>query len=349
MRGERDLAATGPKRPPDNPETPELSGTAKVAALLLAMNRQLAARVLKHFDEEQVKVVAQAANDLGTVSKDTVDILIEEFADDLKSGADLMATTEKIHGLLEGVLSPDQIAALMAQTGTKSAHAVWQQLKKIPEATLAQYLVKEHPQIVALVLSRAEATTSAQLLKSLPRAVSKEVVARMLSLRPVLERPLVLLEISFLQDLLLNRGRDTDVPTHTRLAEVINKMDRKMMDECLHAVAAHNEHDAELIRQQLFTFDDLEKLTPPSLVTVFDAIAPDIVIKALYGIAKPFQELLLEAVPSRARRGIVVELTEGQPPRTREIMKAQRAIADVALDLIERGVIEIASENPDEA
>lgn len=311
------------------------------------MNKQLAGRVLKHFDEEQVKMVAQAANDLGKVAKETVDTLIEEFAHDLKNGADLTATNEKIQALLEGVLSPEQIEALMAQTGTASAHAVWQHLKKIPEAALTQYMMKEHPQVIALVLSRAEPLTSAMLLKLLPRALSKAVVSRMLSLRPIQERPLVLLEVSFLQDLLLNRRRDSDIPTHTRLAEVINKMDRKLMEECLQAVAAYNEKDAELIRQQLFTFEDLARLPQPSLVTVFDAVQPDIAIKALAGIPKAFQDTLLEAIPSRARRAIVVELTEGAPVKPREAHKAQRMIADIALQLMERGLIEISARGED--
>jgi hypothetical protein len=140
------VATISREDPDDNRR--ELTGTAKVAALLLAMNKQYASRLLKYFDEDEVKIVAQAANDLGKVGKDVVDALIEEFAHDLKHGADLTATTEKIHGLLEGVLSPDQIAALLAQTGTKSAHAVWQQLPKISEAALTQYLMKEHPQVI---------------------------------------------------------------------------------------------------------------------------------------------------------------------------------------------------------
>ena len=90
------------------------------------MNKQQATRLLKHFDEDEVKIVAQAVNDLGTVSKDTVEAIIEEFARDLKSGANLLATTEKIQSLLEGVISPDQIAAIISKTGTTSAHAVWQ-------------------------------------------------------------------------------------------------------------------------------------------------------------------------------------------------------------------------------
>jgi flagellar motor switch protein FliG len=312
------------------------------------MNKQQATRLLKHFDEDEVKIVAQAVNDLGTVSKDTVEAIIEEFARDLKSGANLLATTEKIQSLLEGVISPDQIAAIISKTGTTSAHAVWQRLHEIQEHALAQYLVKEHPQVIALVLSRAESATSARLLKTLPRPLSQEIVERMLSLKPVSERPLALLEISFLQDLLLNGRRDADVSPHTRMAQIINKMDRKVMDECLQAIAVHNDKDAELIRQQLFTFEDLAKLPTPALVTVFDAIPPDTVIKALYGISSSFREQILQAVPSRARRLIESEMEGAPHPNTRKTLKAQRAIADVALEMIERGVIELSSEEEDE-
>lgn len=311
------------------------------------MNKQVATRLLKYFDEEQVKIIAQAANDLGMVTKETVDGIIEEFAHDIKNGADLTATTEKIQGLLEGVLSPDQIEALLTQTGTKSAHGVWHQLQKIQESVLAQYLITQHPQVIALVLSRADSATSASLLKMLPRSVSQDIVGRMLNLRPVSERPLALLEISFLQDLLLNR-RDSDVTPHTRLAQVINKMDRKVMDECLKAIALYSDKDAELIRQQLFTFDDLAKLTTPALVTVFDAIPPDVVITALYGVPKSLREPILQAVPSRARRAIEAELEGSSKPQTRKVMKAQRAIADVALEMIDRGAIEIANEEAEQ-
>jgi flagellar motor switch protein FliG len=326
----------------------ELTGTAKVAALLLAMNKQSAGRLLKHFDEDEVKIVAQAANDLGRVTKEVVDALIEEFGRDLSQGADLTATTARIHGLLEGVLSQEQIAALLAQTGTKSAHAVWQQLAKISHPVLTQYLMKEHPQVIALVLSRADALISAVLLKLLPRSVSKDVVARMLSLRPVSERAFALLEISFLQDLLINRRGESDVSPHTRMADLMNKMDRKLMDECLQAIGVHNEKDAELIRQQLFTFEDLARLTEVALVTVFDQIASDVVVKALHGVPQSMQMQILEAVPSRARRAIEADLTDGPPVKPREAMKAQRAIANVALEMVERGIIELNRSEADE-
>lgn len=326
----------------------QLMGPSKVAALLLGMNREMAGRVMKFFDEEEIKIVAQAAADLGAVPKETLDTLIEEFAQNLKSGVDLVATNQKIEALLEGVLSPDQIAAIMAATKTKSAHAVWTHLADIPEAQLSQYLAKEHPQVAALVLAKADAAMGAALLKQLPRDVGKQVVQRMLSLKHVSERPLVLLEISFLQDLLLNRGRDTGTSPHQRLAEVINKMERKVMDEVLNSLSEHSAKDADQIRQLLFTFDDLARLPQPGLVAVFDAVQPDITIRALYGVTPEFRAMVLEAIPARARRSIEVELTSGVTPKAKDVGKAQRQIADVALGLIERGVIEIISPEAEE-
>jgi flagellar motor switch protein FliG len=308
------------------------------------MDKRLANRVLKFFDEEDVKIIAQTATDLGTISKDTIDGLIEEFGRALKRGADLTATSDKLQGLLAGVMTPEQITALLGQTNKKSGHGVWQQLQKINEMALGQYLAKQHPQVVALVLSRADAVTSAALLKTLPRSLSQEIVQRMLALRSITEAPLNLLEKSLLEDLLVAR-RDTDVSPHTRMAQIFNKMDRKVMEESLKAIASYNEKDAEQIRQLLFTFEDLGKLSTPALVMVMDTIQPDMIIQALYGVQNPLKEQILQAVPSRARRSLEVELESGAAPNTRKTAKAQRAMADIALELIERGVIEVGGED----
>lgn len=334
--------------PPEKPDkgsatSKKLSGTAKVAALLLAMDKQLASRVLKFFDEEDIKIIAQSATDLGKVTKTTVDTLIEEFGEALKHGVGLTATTSKIQGLLEGVMTPDQIAALLAQTNIKSGHAVWQQLQKINEMALGQYLAKQHPQVVALVLSRADSATSASLLKTFPRSQSLEIVQRMLALRPATERSLALLEVSFIEDLLVSR-RDADVTPYTRMAQIFNKMDRKVMEESLRAIASYNEKDAEEIRQLLFTFEDLGKLSSSALVMVMDSIQPDMIIQALYGVQNPLREQILQAVPSRARRSIEAELESGAAPNTRKTAKVQRAMADIALEMIERGIIEAGGE-----
>ncbi len=54
-------------------------------------------------------------------------------------------------------------------------------------------------------------------------------------------------------------------------------------------------------------------------------------------------DLILEATPARARRMIEQELATGKKATAKEVQKARRAIADAAMEMLEKGIIEIAS------
>ena len=331
------------------PESPELTGPKKVAALLLSMDKQVASRILKHFDEDDIKLIAQTATDLGSVSKDTLDALIEEFAQHLRSGGDLVATAHEVEQLLNGVVPPEQIAEIMQQVRSKSLQSIWIKLGEVPELSTAQYLAKEHPQVSALVLSRTPPTYAAAALKMLPAPLRNEIMRRMLSLKVVLERPIQLLEGAVKEELLYKSAKNAGPTIHARLADIIIKMDRKQMDEILNDLDEHRPKEAELVRSLLFTFDDLMKLSQEALVTLFDSVPTDRTIMALFGAEPRMLNLILEATPGRARRMIEQEVATGKKPSAREIQKARRAIADTAMEMIEKGIIEIGTaEEEDE-
>lgn len=331
-----------PAAPAPQPKPPQkLTGPNKVAALLLAMDKQIASRLLKHFDEDDIKLIAQTATDLGTVSKSTLDELIEEFASNLKSGGDLMATADEVEQLLSGVVPPEQINEIMSQVRSKSLQSIWLRLGEVPEAALSQYLGREHPQIAAFVLSRASPAYAAGTLRVLPSATRNEIMRRMLSIKLVLESPLKLLEGAIKEELLYKSARNSGPTIHARLADIINKMDRKHMDEVLSDLEQHRPKEAELVRGLLFTFDDLAKLNQAAMLTLFDQVPPERTITALQGADARLRDLILEAVPSRARRMIEQELETGKKALTKEVTKARRAIADLALEMIEKGIVEL--------
>ena len=58
-----------------------LKGPEKAAALLLAMGKPIASKLLKHFDAADLKEITRSAADLGAVSASALDEAIEEFAD----------------------------------------------------------------------------------------------------------------------------------------------------------------------------------------------------------------------------------------------------------------------------
>jgi flagellar motor switch protein FliG len=163
----------------------------------------------------------------------------------------------------------------------------------------------------------------------------------MLGLKVVLDKPLKVLEQSFVQDVLFSGSRNSADLIYTQVARIINKMERKHMDEVLDSIAQYSPKEIERIRELLFTFEDLLKLDQVGLVALFDGVAPEIITSALSGADPTLSERILAAVPSRMKRMIEQEIASGKRPLTKEVNKARRAIADLALQMIERGAIEL--------
>jgi flagellar motor switch protein FliG len=326
---------------PQKPQATALAGVNKVAALLLAMDRRLASRLLRHFDENEIKLIAQTATDLGSVPKQAINELIEEFAATLKKGGDLMATTEEVEELLGDVVPPEQVREIMSQVRNKALQSIWARLAEVPETSIARYLSKEHPQIAAYVLSRATTSYAATTLKLMPSTSRKEIVRRMLAMKTILNRPLKVLEESFVDDVLYGNARNSDAIIYAQIAGIINKMDRKQMDEVLQDFERHSPKETERVRELLFTFEDLGNLSESALVVLLDGMPPDRISVALYGADAHLREHILSAMPARMQRMIEQEIATGKVPFTREVSKARRAIADLALQLIEQGSIEI--------
>ena len=85
------MALSAPAAPPAEPAGRKpLSGPEKVAALLLAMGKPLASRLLKHFDQEELRHVTRSIADLGVVPMPQLEDMIEDFAGQFAHGTGLM-------------------------------------------------------------------------------------------------------------------------------------------------------------------------------------------------------------------------------------------------------------------
>jgi flagellar motor switch protein FliG len=103
----------------------ELKGPDKVAALLLAMGKPAASRILRHFDEAEVATIAASASSLGMVPGPTLDEIVNEFAQRCQAGSDLEGSAGEVEKLLSGVLPADKLLEIMSQVRGQSYQAVW--------------------------------------------------------------------------------------------------------------------------------------------------------------------------------------------------------------------------------
>jgi flagellar motor switch protein FliG len=329
--------------------TKVLKGPERVATLLFAMGKPAASRILKHFSEEEIRLVTKSAAQLGPVSPTQIEQLVEEFASNFSDGADLVGGAAHIEKLLTGILSPEQIANIMSEVVGSANKSIWERISTVSESAIASYLMKEHPQTAALILSKVKPSCAAKVMTQLPQPLRNNLMRRMLSMKPIVDETMKNIEKTLHEDFMANFSKNAGSDTHAKIADIINKMERDHMEDVLSSLSSVRPKSAEILRGLLFTFDDIVKLTPRDRTTLFDQVPPDRVVLALKGTNDEFRKVVLSALSSRVRRMIEHELNSKEPSAHRDIAEARRTITDLALEMAGRGEIVINSETEDEA
>jgi flagellar motor switch protein FliG len=329
--------------------TKVLKGPERVATLLFAMGKPAASRILKHFSEDEIRLVTKSAAQLGPVSPTQIEQLVDEFASNFSDGADLIGGAAHIEKLLTGILSPEQISNIMSEVVGNANRSIWERISTVSEGAIASYLMKEHPQTAALILSKVKPSCAAKVMTQLPQPLRNNLMRRMLSMKPIVDETMKNIEKTLHDDFMANFSKNAGSDTHAKIADIINKMERDHMEDVLTNLSSVRPKSAEILRGLLFTFDDIVKLMPKDRTTLFDQVPPDRVVLALKGTNDEFRKVVLSALSSRVRRMIEHELNSKEPSAHRDIAEARRTITDLALEMAGRGEIVINSENEDEA
>ncbi len=323
-----------------------LQGPDRAAALLLAMGKPAASRLLKRFDSAELKEIARAASKLGTISAGEIENAIEDFAGEFAAGMSLVGTADEVEKLLTGILPTEQISDIMTDVvGQKTTNGVWERTSQVAEAVLVDFLANEHPQTAAFVLTKLPSESAAGILGLLPQELRNNVMRRMSGLRPVTAPALRLLESSMHEALLTTLGRGSSSDAYLRMADILNRMEADQVQDVLSAVAEGRPDIAKALRRLLFRFEDIAKLSQKARTKVFDQVPADQVVLALRGVEGELQEMILSSLASRSRRMVEHELQSADEVDARAVADSRRQISNRIMQLISKGEIEF---NPSE-
>lgn len=327
--------------PVSKPSVRVLTPSEEVAAVLIAMSKPTSSRLVKYFDSAELKQITRAVAQLGPVPRDQLEVLIEQVASMFADGANLIGTAREMEKLLDGVLPPEQIAELMSDVLGTGERSIWDRISNGSEAALATYLMKEHPQTIALILSKVKPACAAKVMAQLSAPVRNGVMRRMLTFKPIVDATMKMIEQTIHEDFMINLARNAAADTHSRMADIINKMERQSMEEVLDNLSQSRPKSAEILKSLLFTFDDIINMTPRARTTLFDQVPHEKVILALKGTNPQLRGVVLSGLTARARRLVEHELDGGEPASQRDVLEARRFITDQALEMASRGEIEL--------
>ena len=98
----------------------------------------------------------------------------------------------------------------------------------------------------------------------------------------------------------------------------------------------------------MFTFDDLQRLTPPAVQTLLRSVEKDKLPLALKGASDKLRDLFFSNMSERAGKMLREDIEALGPVRLRDVDEAQAAIVALAKELAAQGQIEIGDSKDEE-
>lgn len=320
-----------------------LTGREKAAIFLLALGEDHTARLFEFMDEEEIMEISTTMATLGKVSATVIERLFVDFAEQMSSTGSLVGTFDSTERLLQKVLNKDKVDNIMEEIRGPAGRTMWEKLGNVNEEVLANFLVKEYPQTVAVVMSKIQPDHAARVMALMPQGFAMEVIHRMLRMEAVQKDVLDDVEKTLRTEFMSNLARGQRRDSHEMMAEIFNNLDRGVEAQFMQGLEESEPDSAEKIRSLMFTFEDLAKLDPSSIQSLIRAIDKDKLPLALKGATEALRDLFFSNMSERASKILREDMGALGPVRLKEVEDAQSYIVNVTKDLESRGEIKIAS------
>src|SRR5690606_33428924 len=113
---------------------------------------------------------------------------------------------------------------------------MWEKLTNVNEEVLANFLQKEYPQTVAVVLSKISTEHAARVMAMLPEGFAMEVIHRMLRMETVQKEVLEDVERTLRSEFMSNLSRTQRRDSHELMADIFNNLDRNVEGKFMEAL-----------------------------------------------------------------------------------------------------------------
>lgn len=325
-----------------------MSDIRKAAILLMSLPEDQAAQLMTKLAPKQVEQVSIEIAKLGRLSNEEQEIVIHEFADANPNALGLMGGgLDVAKTLVEKALgnkAPPTIDIVR-----QSIEALpFGFLKKVDPQNLLTFIIDEHPQTIALVLSHLPPAYGAEIIKGLPTERQLAVIRRVAHMGQTnpeviheVERGLESRMASLMQQSFEKAGGVNSV------AEILNVSDRATERALLESLSQDDPELVEEIRRLMFVFDDLGKLSDKDIQTVLKNVETAQWAMALKGASADLKQKILGNMSQRAAAMLSEEMEFLGSVRLSEVEAIQQQIVDIVRRLEDAG--EITSHAGDES
>jgi len=332
-------AASGPTPP----EAQALSNPEKAAVILGVLGSEMSGPIIEQFGEDMLRNFAHAMSRLRNIQPETVAKIIAEFRREIgRMDMTVWGGPTQAREMLQDYVNEATLGQIMDDIDSPSVHNVWKKLSKVDDTALAEFLAREHPQTVAVVLSKLSAEHAARILGRLEEERARDVVFGLTRTAGLDSRVVDAIGQSVSRDFL---AKQTDKEPSFKPAERIGSIMNYAPGNVRNAVLAHLDQTepefAEEVKRKMFTFEDIpDRVERRDIAAIVRVTEPDVLLKALAGAADNAQEareFILSSISSRVAEQIRGDLADLGKVKIREAEEAQSTMLKVIRDLESQG------------
>lgn len=326
----------------------ELSMSEKIAILLIQVGEELTSEIFKNLDIDGITEISRQIMQLKGTDKAIGGAVIEEFYAIFQSNQYInTGGLDYARDLLTKALGPEEAKRIMDKLAkTMQSAKNFAYLSKVRPQQLADFIINEHPQTIALILAHMDATSAAETLGHFSDDNTRaEIAIRMANLGDI--SPNVVKRVSTVLENKLESltSYKVEVGGPRAVAEMFNRLGQKAAKATLSYIEQIDEQLASEIKEMMFTFEDIIGLDKNAIREILKVADKKDLTMALKSAPDMLKQKFLEQMSSRASEQFVEEMQFLGAVRMRDVEAAQRKIVEVVQTLSEQGVIQVGGDD----
>jgi flagellar motor switch protein FliG len=318
----------------------------KAAVLLMSLPPEQAAGLLGKLDPRQMEAVSIEIAKLSGVSGEEQNSVIVEFADvDAKNLIGGSGGLDAAKNLIEKALGKNATGTI--DTVRQSIEALpFSFLQSVDSQNLMTFIIDEHPQTIALILSHLPPSYGAEIIAGLPSDRQLAVIRRIAIMGQT--NPEIIQEVE--------RGLESRMSSVmsqqfekaggvSTVAEILNVTDRATERSLLENLAQEDPDLVEEIRRLMFVFEDINKFSGKDVQTVLKNVETSQWAMALKGASEELKQKVMNNMSQRAGDMLREEMEYLGPVRLSTVEQVQQQIVDIVRRLEDAGEISLSSND----
>lgn len=315
----------------------------KIAIFLTQLGEDTTARIFANLDIDLITNLSAEIARMQNIDKPIATAVLEEFFALMQSNSYIVSGgLEYAKEILFKTFGPETAQQILNRLSKELGEAKsFNFLAKVKPDQLADFIISEHPQTIALILAHMSPIAAAETLSYFDDNLRADVTIRMANLGDI--SPAVIKRVSAVLESKLESltSYKVEVGGPRAVAELLNKLGQKATKSTIELIEKNDPQLASTIKDLMFTFEDINGLDKNAIRELLKALDKNQLMIALKGAGEELKQKFLDNMSTRAAEAFVEEMQFMGPTKVKDVEDAQRKIVEEVQKLAEKGLVQL--------